>query len=97
MLRNQGKRFQNKDRVFGIKEGSPRGKALKNKTDSKQMTHWKNLKALTMAPEVENSILRSSSTTDGLKNKRNISIKGMLQVVSAWCIRRPQFGLQARS
>lgn len=30
------------------------------------MTYWKNLKALTMAPEVENSIFRSSSTTDGL-------------------------------
>lgn len=34
---------------------------------SKSVTYWKNLKALTMAPELENSILRSSSTTEGLK------------------------------
>lgn len=43
-----------------------------NKTlraESKWMTYWKNLKALTMAPELENSILRSSSTTEGLKTQ----------------------------
>lgn len=34
------------------------------------MTHWKNLKALTTAPELENNILRSSSTTDGLQTQR---------------------------
>ena len=30
-------------------------------------THWKNLNALTVAPELANSLLRSSSTTEGLK------------------------------
>lgn len=29
-------------------------------------TYWKNLKALTVAPELANSLLRSSSITEGL-------------------------------
>lgn len=37
--------------------------------NGEKVTYWKNLKALTIAPELANSILRSSSTTEGLKRK----------------------------
>lgn len=37
-----------------------------------KVTYWKNLKALTIAPELANSILRSSSTTEGLKRKTQL-------------------------
>lgn len=42
-------------------------KGLTRSNRQRNETYWKNLKALTVAPELANNLLRSSSTTDGLK------------------------------
>lgn len=44
-------------------------KTKKQGEEEEEETHWKNLKALMEAPQLENNTRSSSSTTEGLKHK----------------------------
>ena len=47
-------------------------------------THWKNLKAFTSDPELENSIFRSSSTTEGLGERGERDIHNQEDRLLSW-------------
>lgn len=56
----------------------PRGNGTCVRVCVNKKTYWKNLKAFTVAPELLNSPLRSSSPTEGLQRETDILTLYML-------------------